>query len=375
MTQESANDAREAYVSILGFLSEDAQAALFRYLPYLQECVDNEVAAFGEKLTADLVRRAAGESVTLSKDLEQLAEQASCAVKLANESENLPRDVSEKIGGVAQAAEDFDKKVSESTALLRRVQALGHRVAEVSKRGTADGLRWALEDVKESHESWWRAVRGDKADSPLAAALDDITERFKELEQSFERTHKEATAEEESGTASATREGDVEEATVGADDSIGTVEGRGAEPDAGLGGRADDPIGTAEAAEASMYTGDRAGQASGPEVEDCVEELARSVWGLANEIQAAQALRVGELVKSVTGLRQQAALLSKWDDAADRLRQSAEEANSIIDDAKGAFDAAVANGIKATHLDLLGGSDLGPERTQKRRGWRFWRRT
>ena len=356
--------ARDAYVSVVGFLSEDAQAELYRCLPYLEECVDNEVAAFGKRLKADLLRRASDESDALSKRLDELAEEATNAVRLANESGSLPRDVSGEIGSVVKTAEAFEVEVIENTALLRRVETLGQRVAEVRERRTTDGLRWALEDLKDSHSRWCAAVRGHEGmvGSPLAEALDKVAGKFEELEGILVRAHDAARAGDE-GTQEACGE-DV-------------IEGDDTERDASPAGSADESMGTVARVDGPTGTADRDVGESGSEMalDDCVRALTALVWRLANDVQEAEARRVGELVKSVTELRQQAARLSKWDDAADRLRQSAERAKKLATDAKSGFNAAVANGIKAAHLDLLGGSDLGPERTQKRRGWRFWRRT
>ena len=192
---------------------------------------------------------------------------------------------------------------------------------------------------------------------------------------SLELAQEEARAEQDSAGASPISEGSGGEATVGADDPAGTDQGRDGQRDLGASGGAEDPIGTVEGTEGPVDTADRSGQRSGLEIERCVEDLAKSVWGLVNDLQAEQARRVGELVKSVSELRQQAARLSKWDDAADRLRQRAERAKCIVADAKCSFNAAVESAIKAAHLDLLGGSDLGRGGPQERRGWRFWRRT
>lgn len=374
MAQESA---REAYVSVMGFLSEDAQAALFRYLPHLQECVDKDVAAFCEKLKDDLVRRASDESDALSKRLSELAKLATGAGELADESGNLPGDVSGAIGRVVEAAEDFERGVVETTTLLRRVEALGNRVAEIPQRRTLDGLRWAFEDLKDSHDRWCGVAPADQktADRSLAEALEDMAGKFEALEEVLDLAQAAATAEDE-----ATQEFGAEKATVGGDDPIGPVDSDDAERDSGGAAGPVDPIGTGECTDAPTGTPENVDRPRGkPDEErvmdDCVRDLAGSVWRLASDLQAAQARRVRELVGSVAELRQQATRLAKWDDAAARLRQAAEVAKVVVEDAKGAFNAAVEGDIKATHLDLLGGGDLVSGRPQKAKDWRFWRRT
>lgn len=309
MTQNRASGAREAYVSVLGFLSEDAQAALFRYLPYLEECVGREVDVFAAKLRRDLLRRVADESTLLGGKFDQLASQAESARKLASESDRVLEDVRKAVDNVAKTASDLEEEAAESPALLRRVEAVAKRVAEFPEHRELDGLRWALGELKESHGRWCKAVLGGEgtAGSPFAKPLEAVTGEFETLEGTLER------------------------------DGLGE-----------------------EHADADKV------------VDECLKQMATSVWELVHAIHAEQDRPVPNLGASVAELRQQALRLVKLDDLADGLRRSAKEAKDTVGAAAKDFNAAVTAGMAAAHFDLLGGSDLDPRSPRPRPWYRFW---
>lgn len=309
MTQNGASGAREAYVSVLGFLSEDAQAALFRYLPYLEDCVGGEVDVFAAKLRKDLLRRVAEESTLLGGRFDKLASQAESARRLASESDRVLEDVKKAIDNVAKTASDLEEAAAESPALLRRVEAVAKRVAEFPEHRELDGLRWALDELKESHGRWCKAVLGGEgaAGSPFAKLLEAVSSEFESLEGVLERVALEG------------EQGDADKA-----------------------------------------------------VDGCLKQMATLVWELVHAIHAEQNRPVPNLGASVAGLHQQTLRLVKLDDLADGLRRSAKEAKDTIGAAAKDFNAAVAAGMAAAHFDLLGGSDLDPRSPRPRPWYRFW---
>lgn len=287
--------ARDAYVGVLGFLSEDAQAALLRYLPHLEKCVDNEVAMFGSKLKAELLDRVSSASGALDVCLDRLGKQAT--------STELPSGglgaMTEKVGGVVA---DLERAAKENEVLLRRVEALGRRMAEFWERRTTDGLRWAFSDLSESHERWWSALSSDggTGESPLVVPLKDLGGKLGELE--------------------------------------GALAGEGA------------PSGPAVEADREPAT------EKGPD--QCLRELATLVWGLVGTVQAEQIKQISGLADPVNVLREQARGLTEWEDAVDRLRRDAKGAKAAVGAKTEDLAAALVNVIEAAHLDLLGGGAL-----------------
>ena len=343
MNQKAASDAGGAYVSVLGFLSEDAQAALFRYLPHLEACVDKEVAAFGRDLRDDLAARVNSTSVAFGECLDRLDGQAEDTRTTLS---GLPKEVREEVAGVAKVVADLRTAAAESTTLLRRVAAFGNRVAEFSERRTPDGLAWALQDVKESHDRWCVAVLGaETAASPFAVTLENITGRFEDLNGVLAA---ESAPKDEGEAASASP----------AQASAGEESAGGAEELAGTSG---DPSAPAVSSDLS------GGGAGARDTAGCIRELTTLVWQLAVDLQAEQTGRVGALGVQLERLRQKAGRLSEGNDAVDRLQSAARDAKRSIEGATDDFRAAVSSGIAAAHLDLLGESDRTEDPQRRRR--------
>lgn len=371
--KEQQGRTRDAYLSVLGFLSEDAQRALLRYLPHLEACVDEEVRAFGDQLAEDLDRRVRKESKVLGWRLGRLATDAKCALKLPGKSKSLPAAVGGEVNGMVSAVADLKAAATESASLLRHVEAVGNQVARLSEHRVPDTLGLALTALRDAHLRWSEAAAGsaEGGGSGTVEALSGIDAKFEELtgilkaasaaaadsvphkagNEPATDTEDESTESHEAAAASAAT------ATVSSGDAERGVLGEGATDE--VRAAMDSPSLEAGDEEATDTGGEsiEADTERDKTIEACVNDLASLVWQLTHAIQAAQLERVRRLSKSATKLKKQAKCLSKWEEAAARLRRAASEARAFVRTAAEDYRTAVRNGITAAGLDLLAGGD------------------
>lgn len=345
---EQGRRTRDAYLSVLGFLSEDAQRELLRYLPRLEACVDEEVAAFGRSLQADLVRRVSDESEALKQRLDTVAEQGTAATCLVGQSESLATEVDEGIDRVAKAVAALGDAASVSAALMRRIEAVGNRMANFPEHRVSDGLRWALDELEDVHGRWRAMLFGsEEIGHDSAEVLAELKGEFEELADILAREL--ASAGLEAGADSAPHDAGGEGATRSAE-SVGA--------------------GPASASPESGGGGESAGERT---VEDCVAAMTVLVWQLAHAVQAVQVQRVVELASVVAGVERQAKRAAEWGHLVDRLRRAAADAKTIAETAPKDYVTAVANGIAAAGLDLLDSGAPAAE-ADRPRWWAFGRR-
>ena len=351
---EPRNEAKRAYESVLGYLSEDAQAALFRYLPHLEECVDQEVVKFGNQLADDLNGIVSRESAVVCKRMAEVKNQAERVGEFAKESQNGLDELEKKVEHVAKAASDLDRLASEGASLLGRVQAFATHLAELEVRGAPDGLLWAAKDLRKAYQGWCAVVPGidGSTDGGAAAQLSKIEGLVEDL--ASEETH----ATDEDAEAGGGTDGDAQE-------GVGTTEERDDAEDSGEERDAEDSGEESTAEEQADVRTEKV---------DPVAELAESVWTFAGLLQEVQAEQTKALAAKAVGLRQEAAEAAKshsgWHRALDLLQSGAQETKQIAETAAGDFKDALQSGIAATKLDVLGST---VERGSEKRRWGFWR--
>lgn len=152
-TEQGQRD-QDIYHGVLGYLSEDAQAALFKYLPYMEDRVNDEVVQFGRQLADDLRAAVDSESSRARKRLEKAkkgVQEFECFAKKGKAGlgkRQLP------IEQVAQAASALNRMVCEGTALLGRMQAFGKQVAQYAVQRTPERLQLAVDDLERAHHVW-----------------------------------------------------------------------------------------------------------------------------------------------------------------------------------------------------------------------------
>ena len=334
---EQRNEAREAYESVLGYLSEDAQAAVFRYLPYLEACVDKEVAAFGKDLATDLNKIICRESNAVCERMDDVKKKAKRVVKFIKK--NGLDKLEEKVDGVVYIANNLNRMAREGASLLSRAQVFATHVAEWKDRHAPEGLQHAASALRESYERWFAEIPGndEKTDSRAAETLGKIESLVENL----------VPAHPECEDASDKGGGD------GAQEAVCSAE---------------------EGSESEMSREELEKQEKlEKEAEEILAELTVLIWKFVKIVQQAQAKWTEELATATAGLNLGAATSpSGWCKAADNLQSSADETKQIAKKAAENFKNALESGIAAAKLDIFGSTGKGSKR---RRWWHFRRRS
>ena len=151
---EQEPSGQDIYHGVLGYLSEDAQAALFKYLPYMEDRVNSEVTQFGTRLADDLTAAVKTESRRARKRLGKAKEGIQRFERFAKKGKARLSDRQLPIEQVAQAACEMDRMVREGTALLECMQAFAKQVAQYAVQRTPDGLQLAVDDLERALHAW-----------------------------------------------------------------------------------------------------------------------------------------------------------------------------------------------------------------------------
>lgn len=338
--REQARSVHGAYVGVLGYLSEDAQAAVLRYLPYLDECVDNEVVRFGKELGCGL-------KAVVKTESAHACEQIKTAQKGTKEFKTFAEDGQRRLGDLerrmacrADATGALADVVEESGGLLRRVRAFAKHLAEFPARRTAEGLLWAMEDLKKAHEDWCAVVR--RADEAAARA-------------------KEERGEQESSA------GELEDKALGEIESLmrrlatgvrSLEDASHAQPHGDDGPPADDDDEYPSDDETPGRHSPAAGPAGPAATSYAVTELAELAWELPGWLQETQRRRTEALAVADESMRQKVAAavkdISKWRFELERLLGSAEEIEKVARGLPKKINKALMAGIRAAKLDVCG---------------------
>ena len=367
----------DGYAGVLGYLSGDAQAAVFRYLPHLEACVDEEVVRFGKQLGCDLKAQVQRESELARERLETARKIIKEFAPFAEEGQPGLVDLQRRIERVEGAAGAFAKMTSESAALLRRARTFAKHAAEFPVRRSPEGLRWAMEDLQKAHEGW--RVVATRVDDAIARATEDLGERVvrekerDEIENLIGRLAGRVRSLEEATEARPLAEYDAalppDEAAPPLDDPAAPLPDESAlppghaappphaaapSPDGGDEDLGDDGTPNRLSTQAEM---DPAGAAA--------EELADWIWELPTWLQEAQRGRAEMLALAESSLQEYVAQavkdISKWRSNLERLQASVGEIETVADSLPERIKDALMAGIKAAKLDLRGsGSESSP---------------
>ena len=156
-TEQGQRD-QDIYHGVLGYLSEDAQAVLFKYLPYMEDRVNDEVIQFGRQLANDLRAAVKSESCRARKRLKKAKKGVERFECFAKKGKARLSDRQLPIEQVAQAASALNRMVCEGTALLGCLQTFAKRVAQYAIQRTPEGLRFAADDLERAHHVWCAEV-------------------------------------------------------------------------------------------------------------------------------------------------------------------------------------------------------------------------
>ena len=340
----------DGYAGVLGYLSGDAQAAVFRYLPHLEACVDEEVVRFGEQLGKDLKAQVQRESELVRGRLETARTTIKEFTPFAEKGQQGLADLQRQIERVEGAAGALAEMTSESATLLGRARAFAKHAAEFPVRRTPEGLRWAMKDLEKAHESW--RVVATRVDHAIARAANDLGEQnvgeqeFGEIESLIERL-----ADRVRSLEGATQERQPAEDAVLPQEHEDVTE---AEPhgEAAPPGGGDDGLGNdgTPSRPSTRVEEDPAATAA--------EELADWIWKLPARLQEAQRERAEMLATAETRLQKRVAHaakdISEWRSNLERLQAGVGEIETVVNSLPEHIKIALMAGIRAAKLDVRG---------------------
>lgn len=366
----------DGYAGVLGYLSGDAQAAVFRYLPHLEACVDEEVVRFGKQLGCDLKAQVQRESELARERLETARIVIKEFAPFAEEGQPGLVDLQRRIEHVEGAAGAFAKLTSESAALLRRARTFAKHAAEFPVRRSPEGLRWAMEDLQKAHESW--RVVATRVDDAIARATEDLGEReigekeLDEIENLIGRLAGRVRSLEEATQARPLAENAAlppDEAAPPLDHAAAPLPDEGAPPP----GHAAPPPHAAPSPDGGDDDPGDDGTLGRPSTQmekdptgTAAEELADWIWELPARLQEAQRGRAEMLAMAERSLQEYVAQavkdISKWRSNLERLQASVSEIETVADSLPERIKNALMAGIQAAKLDLRGsGSESSPD--------------
>ena len=183
---------QDPYYGVLGYLSEDARAALLKYLPYMAERVNDEVTRFGEQLERVLRAGVEEQKKRASERLDRAREGAGQFKRIAEEGKTCLGDLARPIERVARAARAVDRMAGQGATLLWRARAFAEHAARHPVRRAPARLRPAVDDISRAYRAWRAEVaRVDEAiaqDATKERSEDDLgDEELGEIERLIDR--------------------------------------------------------------------------------------------------------------------------------------------------------------------------------------------
>lgn len=364
MATETEHEASGPYAGVLGYLSSDAQAAVFRYLPHLEKCVDDEVDRFGQGLGRDLKRLAKREANLACQRLQTARKGTKEFKKSARAGQRRLGDLKRRIDGRAEAAIAQAALANESATVLGRVRAFAQHVAEFPVRGAPEGLLWAMEDLKRAHEGWGAAVA--RLDAAAAGATEETGEQEAGGRKDGERKDGETKDGERAASGEQQPEDEAPEERVREDDDLGEIERLMGRLASGVRSLQDAPSAPPPAADddapGDAFGGDATPSPPSPDAvaaQAAAAELAALAWELPGWLQEAQRRRTEAIAAAAESLQRHAAATvkdtSNWRAKLERLLGSADQIETVAGELPKSIHKALLAGIKAAKLDVCGG--------------------